>query len=300
MLITAISTIANNQLMTLVCHNALKVRVAICGLMYKKILKISQTAVADSSTGKIVNLMSNDVNRFEFMLKFGSALWCSPILTVLVGYLLWCEVQWAGMIGLAIVFIIVPIQAYAGKLSSRYRYKTAVRTDDRVRFMDEVISGIQVIKMYAWEKPFTHLVSFARQLELKYVQRSSYVRSLYMTFMLFTTRMGMFCTMLAIVLLNGREQITAATIFTTAAYFQVISTATSQMFVRGVSEVAESLVAFKRLEAFLTVEDKNEMPQVTRSDSGIDDDSNIFEEVKSVNRSLRQKFTSFFSRRKSV
>lgn len=82
------------------------------------------------------------------------------------------------------------------------------------------------------------------------------MRALYMTFMLFTTRMAMFCTMLAIVLLYGRSQITAAKIFTVSAYFNVISIAMSQMFVRGLSEVAEGLIAFKRLEEFLSVEEK--------------------------------------------
>lgn len=82
-----------------------------------------------------------------------------------------------------------------------------MKTDERVRMMDEVISGIQVIKMYAWEKPFEALIRFARKAELKVVTKSSYVRGLYMTFNLFTTRAALFATLLTMVLTD--QKITA-------------------------------------------------------------------------------------------
>lgn len=122
--------------------------------------------------------------------------------------------------------------------------------------MDEIVSGIQVIKMYAWERPFAQLITFARKMELKIVRKSSYVRALYMTFMLFTTRMAMFCTMLSIVLLYGSDQLTADKIFTISVYFAMVSHTMSQMFVRGVAEIAESLVSFRRLQNFLELEEK--------------------------------------------
>lgn len=145
---------------------------------------------------------------------------------------------------------------YTGKLSSKFRLQTALRTDERVRFMDEIISGVQVIKMYAWEIPFSKLITYARQMELKIVRKSSYVRALYMTFMLFTTRMAIFCTMLAITLLHGSDQITAAKVFVISSYFSIIAMTMSQMFVRGVAEIAEVLVALKRLQNFLELDEK--------------------------------------------
>lgn len=121
--------------------------------------------------------------------------------------------------------------------------------------MDEIISGIHVIKMYAWEKPFSKLICKVRQLELKVVRKSSYVRGVYMTFLLFTTRMALFCTMLTMALTN--EKITAARIFVVSAYFNILSQNMSQMFVRSVAEVAEVLVALKRLRQFLMYDEKD-------------------------------------------
>ncbi|XP_055306698.1 ATP-binding cassette sub-family C member 4-like [Sitodiplosis mosellana] len=255
-ILNALNTILVNQFVMIAFHNGMKVRVAVCSLIYRKALRLSQTALGETAPGKVVNLLSNDVNRFDWVTVFLNSMWTAPLLTLIVGALLWAEIGYAGMIGIVIVFIVVPIQSYTGKLSSIYRLQTALRTDERVRFMDEVISGVQVIKMYAWEKPFTKLINYARQMELKIVRKSSYVRALYMTFMLFTTRMAIFCTMLAITVLYGSHEITAAKVFVISSYFGIIAHTMSQMFVRGVAEIAEVLVALKRLQNFLELDEK--------------------------------------------
>jgi len=67
--------------------------------------------------------------------------------------------------------------AYTGKLSSKFHLQT-VKMDERVRLMDEIISGVQVIKMYAWEKSFCAMVELTRKLELRVVIKSSYIRGI--------------------------------------------------------------------------------------------------------------------------
>lgn len=127
--------------------------------------------------------------------------------------------------------------------------------------------------MYAWEIPFTKLITFARRSELKIVLKNSYVRALYMTFMLFTTRMALFCTMLSIALMYGNENIRASQIFVISAYFNIVAHTMSQMFVRGVAEIAETLVAFKRLQRFLEYDEKKE-EGVAFSVNGMNGDAN--------------------------
>lgn len=109
--LAAINGIVINQFFMAGFHNGMKVRVAVCNLIYKKALRLSQTALGDTAPGKIVNLLSNDVNRFEIVSIVCNAMWSAPLMTIIAGVLLWQEVQWAGMFGLIVVFIVVPLQS---------------------------------------------------------------------------------------------------------------------------------------------------------------------------------------------
>lgn len=74
-------------------------------------LRLSHATLENTSSGTVMNLLSNDVYRFDAMSMFLNALWTAPLLCVTVGYLLWIEIRWASMFGLLIIFIIVPIQS---------------------------------------------------------------------------------------------------------------------------------------------------------------------------------------------
>lgn len=145
---------------------------------------------------------------------------------------------------------------YIGKLTTKLRIKTALRTDERVRFMDEVISGVRVIKMYAWERLFAKVIFASRQLELKVILSNAYIRAAYLGFLMFTSRAVLFCTMLAMISLYGQESLTVAKLFKATAFVNVITYAMSQHFVRGVGEISETIAAFRRLQNFLDYEEK--------------------------------------------
>lgn len=64
---------------------------------------------------------------------------------------------------LAIIFIYCKLAAYITKMTASYRLKNAERTGKRIRVMNEVIQGIQIIKMYAWEHSFANVVDIIRK-----------------------------------------------------------------------------------------------------------------------------------------
>lgn len=77
-------------------------------------MRLSQTALGETALGKVVNLLSNDVGRFDLVSMFIHSMWSAPLMAIIVGYLLWLEAGWAGMIGILVVFVVVPLQCKCG------------------------------------------------------------------------------------------------------------------------------------------------------------------------------------------
>ena len=82
--------------------------------------------------------------------------WGAPLTIATTLYLIYVEIRWASFVGLAAMFLLVPATAFIGSQLNKLRRKLVGFTDKRTSFMDEVITGIRVIKYYAWEQPFKY------------------------------------------------------------------------------------------------------------------------------------------------
>ena len=52
--------------------------------------------------------------------------------------------------GVALLALLVPLQTKIAGLMGKYRKSTLEKTDRRVKLMTEIMSGMRVIKYYAW------------------------------------------------------------------------------------------------------------------------------------------------------
>nr|CAD7262111.1 unnamed protein product [Timema shepardi] len=259
----------------------MKIRVACCSLVYRKTLRLSRTALGQTETGKMVNLLSNDVNRFEQLTYFLHYLWVLPIQTIIIIAIIW---QWVGVsaaIGVGTIFMqTIPVQLFISKFTSKLRMKIATRTDERVRMMSEIISGIQVIKMYAWEKPFEKMVALARRTEINVIRKASYLRGLNLSFMVFAERTTLFVTLASFVLMGNHitaekpyhsreghllflhdhgEPTTVLAdlfqVFSIAQYCNILNMTMAVASPIAMQMIAETKVSIKRLEKFLLQEE---------------------------------------------
>ncbi|XP_045760472.1 ATP-binding cassette sub-family C member 4 isoform X1 [Maniola jurtina] len=243
----------------------MKVRIAACSLIYRKVMRMSSGALAQTTAGQVVNLLSNDVNRFDYAFIFTHFIWLLPLQVVLVCYLIYTKIGYAAIIGVVgIVLQTIPVQSYMSKLSARLRMKTACKTDERVRIMDEIITGMQVIKMYAWEKPFEKVVAMARKNEIDCITSASYLRGVYLSFMVFTERLSLYITLLSYSLFG--YQVTADIVFPLAQFFNTLQGTLSIIMSNAVSFLAEALISIQRLEAFMLMDEREDLRGVADVD----------------------------------
>ncbi|KAL0104934.1 hypothetical protein PUN28_016527 [Cardiocondyla obscurior] len=250
-LCSALNVFVVHPYMMGILHMGMKIRVACCSLIYRKTLKMTRTALGETTIGQAVNLLSNDVNRFDVSIVFLHYLWLGPLETIIITYVMYhlIEVGVSSIIGVASLLMFIPLQAWLGKKSSELRLRTAIRTDERVRLTNEIISGIQAIKMYTWENPFSALIEKARKKEINVIRWASYIRGITMSFIIFSTRMSLFITVLAYVLFGYK--ITAEKVFMITAYYNSLRTTMTVFFPQGITQVAEAMVSIKRLQKFL-------------------------------------------------
>jgi len=145
------------------------------------------------------------------------------------------------------------------RLTSKLRLQTALRTDQRVRMMNEIISGIQVIKMYTWEKPFGRLIERLRRSEMSSIRKVNYIRGTLLSFEITLGRIAIFVSLLGFVLMGG--ELTAERAFSVTAFYNILRRTVTKFFPSGMSQFAEMLVTLRRIKAFM-MRDETGVPEL--------------------------------------
>ncbi|CAH1997771.1 unnamed protein product [Acanthoscelides obtectus] len=247
-------------------HLSQKIRVSCSSLLYRKILRLSRSSLGKTTVGHMVNLLSNDLSKFDQTFILAHYSWVGPIQVAVGTYMLYREMQVAALIGIAFLVAIVPLQIYLAKRNSVLRLKTALRTDERVRLMNEILSGMQVIKMYCWEKPFADVVAFARRQEMKVIRSHSCLLSFLYSFESFVSRTAIFITILAYVFQGN--YITAEKVFAITVIYNALRTVITILFSLSMSSIAEVHVSINRVQEILSLEENVEEDPLEISEKG--------------------------------
>uniref|UniRef100_A0A3Q4MCU7 ATP-binding cassette sub-family C member 5 n=1 Tax=Neolamprologus brichardi TaxID=32507 RepID=A0A3Q4MCU7_NEOBR len=157
-------------------RTAVRLKGAFSTVAFQKI--ISLRVYSGVSMGEMINVLTNDGQRMFEAVLFGSFVLSSPVLYVLCIVYACYILGYTALTGVFTYLILIPVQIFMAKLINKFRWKSLLLTDSRVRTMNEILNSIKLIKMYAWEDSFEKTITGLRKNEKKQLQKVSYVQNI--------------------------------------------------------------------------------------------------------------------------
>ncbi|XP_051154778.1 probable multidrug resistance-associated protein lethal(2)03659 [Leptopilina boulardi] len=242
----------------------IKIRVACSSLIYNKVLKLSKTAFESETTvGQIINHLNNDTKCITEVLACINYIWIGPVQTLLIAYLIYKNISLTAVAGIIVFFITIPIQGYLAKIVPRLSLKAAAETDKRLSLTNETVSGIQIIKMFAWEKSFLTLVDIVRAKEMTEITKIMLAKFAAISCYIFNSRISLFVSLVFCVLFD--KNLSAESVFILTMYFDTIQNNMNAMFPFGLQRGGMWLASMKRIQKFLEQKETQHFHNVTES-----------------------------------
>ncbi|KAH9513984.1 Multidrug resistance-associated protein 5 [Bulinus truncatus] len=152
---------------------AIRIKYGCLALLYGKVLRLK--SLQDKTAGNIINFIGNDGQRIFDGIMIGPFIISSPI--VIVAGCIYCVVYlgpWA-LISCLVIFLFYPFAGVFAKLSEKFREESIQITDNRIGLLNELLTSIRLIKMYAWETSFAKKISEIRSKEKSLLEKSVFV-----------------------------------------------------------------------------------------------------------------------------
>jgi ABC-type multidrug transport system fused ATPase/permease subunit len=245
-------------------RTGMRIRSAIISAVYKKALRLSSAARQKSTVGEIVNLMSVDAQRFQDVTTYLHTLWSGPFQIALCLYFLYGAIGASAFAGLGVMILMIPVNAVIASRTRRLQKEQMGNKDSRIKLMNEILNGMKVIKLYAWENPYMGIISDIRKRELSVLKRASYYEA-FSTFAWICTPFLVSMASFTAYSLSGNT-LTANDAFVSLALFNLLQFPLA-MLPMTIASVVEVSVAVQRLEKFLLA-DELDPSAVLRSSPG--------------------------------
>ncbi|KAL3942720.1 MAG: hypothetical protein SGBAC_003127 [Bacillariaceae sp.] len=236
----------------IMAHCGVFVRTSASTMLYRKSLNVSAAGRAKTSTGQVVNMMSNDTMQLQRFLQFIGLTMSAPLQIVIALYLIFQQVGNATWVGVGYMVILAPVNIVVFSIVSKMRRKVLKYSDLRVKMMNEILTGVRIIKFYAWEKPFGKEVGRLRQKELEALTKLAYTTAVGFSIILLSTPIVQ-PIIVFLTYVNIQDQpLSASTAFTTVALFNIMRFPFA-FLPMGLLQYIQSKISLKRLERYLAL-----------------------------------------------
>uniref|UniRef100_A0A673JV88 ABC-type glutathione-S-conjugate transporter n=1 Tax=Sinocyclocheilus rhinocerous TaxID=307959 RepID=A0A673JV88_9TELE len=218
-LLSCLQSLFNHQYMYTCFTVGMRVKTAVMGLVYRKSLVINSAARRTCTVGEIVNLVSADTQKLMDFVVYFNAVWVAPIEIALCLFFLWQRLGPSALAGIATVILIFPLNGFIAKMRSKLQVQMKYM-DGRIKLMNEILSGIKILKFYAWENAFRERVLGYREKELNALKKSQ---------ILYSISIIAFAMFGVYVLIDEKHVLDAEKVFVSMALINILKAPLSQL-----------------------------------------------------------------------
>uniref|UniRef100_A0A8B9IBK5 ABC-type glutathione-S-conjugate transporter n=1 Tax=Anser brachyrhynchus TaxID=132585 RepID=A0A8B9IBK5_9AVES len=171
-LLACLQTLFEQRYMYMCLVLGLRLKTAVTGLVYRKILIMSNASRKAVTVGEIVNLVSVDVQKLMDLIIYFNGTWLAPIRIIICFVFLWQLLGPSALTSIAVFLFLLPLNFMITKKRSHFQVHFMKHKDERAKLTNAILSDIKVIKLYGWEKTFMEKVLGIRKQELQALKRS--------------------------------------------------------------------------------------------------------------------------------
>ncbi|XP_061394495.1 multidrug resistance-associated protein 1 isoform X18 [Musca vetustissima] len=253
-LLAAVQTIILGQYFHRMFIVGLRIRTALINAIYRKALVLSNATRKESTVGEIVNLMAVDAQRFMDLTTYLNMLWSAPLQIALALYFLWQLLGPSVLAGLAVMIILIPVNGVIANRIKTYQIRQMKYKDERVKLMNEVLSGIKVLKLYAWEPSFEKQVLEIREKEIATLKSTAYLNASTSFLWSCAPFLVSLVTFATYVLIDENNVLDATKTFVSLSLFNILRFPLT-MLPMLISNLVQTQVSVKRINKFMNSEE---------------------------------------------
>ncbi|XP_019898354.1 ATP-binding cassette sub-family C member 9 isoform X5 [Esox lucius] len=149
-------------------ETGINLRGALLAMIYNKILRLSTSnmSMGEMTLGQINNLVAIETNQLMWFLFLCPNLWAMPVQIVMGVILLHYLLGTSALIGASVIVLLAPVQYLIATKLADTQKSTLDHSTDRLKKTSEILKGIKLLKLYAWENIFCDSVEDTRGKEL--------------------------------------------------------------------------------------------------------------------------------------
>ncbi|XP_036432874.1 ATP-binding cassette sub-family C member 9 isoform X1 [Colossoma macropomum] len=161
-------------------ETGINLRGALLAMIYNKILRLSTSnmSMGEMTLGQINNLVAIETNQLMWFLFLCPNLWAMPVQIIMGVILLYYLLGFSALIGALVIVLLAPLQYLIATKLADTQKSTLDYSTDRLKKTTEILKGIKLLKLYAWENIFCDSVLETRGKELTSLRTFAFYTSM--------------------------------------------------------------------------------------------------------------------------